>query len=168
MTVIYAVRTTVGREEGVLEKLDLVLAKQTMTNKTYGIKAVLLPKELKGYVLVEADSVGDIEEALSGINHVRGIVRHLVRIDEIKHFLETRPANVEIEKGDLVEVVSGAFKGEKAKTTRVDVGKREVTIEFVEAAVAIPVTVPLEAVRVIQHLNTGAGLVDKKEENTED
>jgi len=162
MTVIYAVRTTVGREEGVVEKLDLVLRKQATTNKVYGIKAVLIPKELKGYFLVEADSVGDIEEALSGINHVRGIVRHLVKIDEIKHFLEAKPTKVELEKGDIVEVVSGAFRGEKAKITRIDLGKREVTIEFVEAAVAIPVTVPLEQVRVIQHLNSGAGLSTEK------
>ncbi len=163
MTVIYAVRTTVGREEGVVEKLDLVLRKQATTNKVYGIKAVLIPKELKGYFLVEADSVGDIEEALSGINHVRGIVRHLVKIDEIKHFLEAKPTKIELEKGDIVEVVSGAFRGEKAKIIRIDLGKREITIEFVEAAVAIPVTVPLEQVRVIQHLNSGAGLSAESE-----
>lgn len=153
MTVIYAIRTTVGREEGVIEKLNIVLSKQGLTNRTYGIKAVLLPKELKGYILVEADNIGEIEEAVKGINHVRGVVRQLVKLDEIKHFLESKPTNVQMEKGDVVEVVSGAFKGEKAKVTRIDIGKREVTIEFLESAVAIPVTVPLEAVRVIQHLN---------------
>jgi transcription termination/antitermination protein NusG len=153
MTVIYAVRTTVGREEGVLEKLDVVLSRQGMTNKTYGVKAVLLPKELKGYILVEADNVGDIESAIQGINHVRGVVRQLVKVDEIRHFMESKPTKIQMDKGDVVEVVSGAFKGEKAKVTRVDTSKREVTIEFLESAVAIPVTVALEAVRVIQHLN---------------
>jgi transcriptional antiterminator NusG len=148
MTVIYAVRTTVGREEGVLEKLDAV-----MTSGHAKLKAVLLPKEIKGYVLVEADNVGDIENAVQGINHIRGIVRQLIKIDEIKHFLETKQAKVQLDKGDVVEIVSGPFKGEKAKITRVDPGKREVTIEFLESAVAIPVTVALEAVRVIQHLN---------------
>ncbi len=148
MTVIYAVRTTVGREEGVLEKIDAVMAAGH-----YKVKAVLLPKEIKGYMLVEADNVSEIENAVQGINHVRGIVRQLIKIDEIKRFLESKQTKVQIDKGDIVEIVSGPFKGEKAKITRVDSGKREVTIEFLESAVAIPVTVALEAVRVIQHLN---------------
>ena len=52
---VYAIRTTAGREANVLEKLALVTRR-----KNYPIKAILLPKELKGYVLVESDQLSAI------------------------------------------------------------------------------------------------------------
>ena len=40
--------------------------------------------------------------------------------------------------------------GEKAKITRVDNTKNEITIELLEATVPIPITVPAESVRVLE------------------
>ncbi len=148
MSVIYAIRTTVGREETVLENIDLALAK-----KDFQVKAIILPKEIKGYVIAEAGSISDLEEAIHGVNHVRGLVRKPLTIEEIKHFLIAKPAKMKIDKGDIIELVSGPFKGEKAKVTRVDKTKREVTVELIEAAVPIPVTVAVESIRVVQHIN---------------
>lgn len=147
MTIIYAVRTTVGREENVLEKVAIIVEK-----RGYGIKAMILPKEIKGYFLVEADNISSVEDAIHGINHVRGIVRQPVLFDEIKHFLIAKPTKIKISRGDTVELVSGPFKGEKAKVTRVDKTKREITLELVEAAVPIPVTVAIESIRVLVHV----------------
>ena len=148
MSIIYAIRTTVGREETVLENVALALKR-----KDYKVKALVLPKEIKGYVIAEADSISDLEEAIHGVNHVRGLVKKPLTVEEIKHFLIAKPAKMRMEKGDTVELVSGPFKGEKAKVTRVDKTKREVTVELIEAAVPIPVTVAVESLRVVKHIN---------------
>ncbi len=142
---IYAIRTTAGRESNVLEKLALITRK-----KNYPIKSILLPKELKGYVLVESDQLSAVEEALRGINHARGVVRRDITMDEIKGYLTAKPAVIQIDRGDMVELVGGPFKGERAKVVRVDKQKQEVTVELVEAAVPIPVTTPIEGVRLVQ------------------
>jgi transcriptional antiterminator NusG len=142
---IYAIRTTAGREANVLEKLAIVTRR-----KNYPIKAILLPKELKGYVLVESDQLSAIETALRGVNHARGVVRREISMDEIKGYLTAKAAVIQINRGDMVELIGGPFKGEKAKVQRVDKQKQEVTVELVEAAVPIPVTTPIEGVRLVQ------------------
>ena len=53
-------------------------------------------------------------------------------------------------KNDIVEIISGAFKREKAKVTRIDKAKEEVVVELLEAAVPIPITLKIDAVKVIR------------------
>lgn len=144
MSVIYAVRTTVGREETVLEKLSMIIERQE-----HGILSILLPKEIRGYILLEALNLNAIEDAIKGVNHVRGLVREPVPFNDIQHFLVAKPTKIKMGKGDIVELISGPFKGEKARIARVDKTKREVIVELVEAAVPIPITVAIESVRVI-------------------
>jgi transcriptional antiterminator NusG len=57
---------------------------------------------------------------------------------------------VGIREGDLVELVAGPFKGEKARVQQIDQGKEEITVELVEAMVPIPVTIRGDHVRVIE------------------
>jgi transcriptional antiterminator NusG len=54
-----------------------------------------------------------------------------------------------IEKGDVVEIIAGPFKGERAKVIRVDKNKEEVTLELENAAVPIPITLPVEGVKIV-------------------
>ena len=51
---------------------------------------------------------------------------------------------------DIVELISGPFKREQAKVIRIDKTKEEVVVELLEAAVPIPITVKLDAVKVIR------------------
>ena len=60
-----------------------------------------------------------------------------------------KPLTAGIERGDTVELTSGAFKGEKAKVIRVEVGKEKITVEIIEAVVPIPITVDASSVRVV-------------------
>jgi transcriptional antiterminator NusG len=144
MTVIYALRTTVGREEAVLDKLSTVVQK-----KGYGIVAALMPKEVRGYILIEANDLSAVEDAIKGINHVRGLVRDAVLLKDIQHFLVAKSTKIKLDKGDIVELISGPFKGEKARISRIDKTKSEVIVELIEAAVPIPITVAIESVRLL-------------------
>ena len=57
---------------------------------------------------------------------------------------------INIRKNDIAEIISGPFKREKCKVTRIDKSKEDVVVELLEAAVPIPITVKLDAVKVIR------------------
>jgi len=141
---IYTVKTVVGREEVVL---DAIAAKAKTEN--LNIQALVHPEEIKGYIFVEGD-LKDIELAIKTIPHVRGMIRKPIEIKDIQRFLEPRKAEVELNKGDIVEIIGGPFKGERGKVVRYDKIKREVVIELLEVAVPIPVTVSVEFVKLVE------------------
>ncbi len=140
---IYAIRTTANKERNVASKLADRIEKDKVK-----ITAIVVPG-LKGYILVEGDK-NDIDKAYRGVAHARGLVEGETSIKEIEHFLAPKPAVTNLQEGFTVEVTSGPFKGEKAKITRIDKTKNEVTIELLEATVPIPITVPAESVRVLE------------------
>jgi transcriptional antiterminator NusG len=49
-----------------------------------------------------------------------------------------------------VEVTGGPFKGMRAKITRVDKSKEEVTLELLEATFTLPITVHSDYVRLVE------------------
>jgi transcriptional antiterminator NusG len=53
-------------------------------------------------------------------------------------------------EGDIIELVAGPFKGEKARVQKIDEAKEEITVELFEAMVPIPITVRGDHVRVIE------------------
>ncbi|TFG55508.1 MAG: transcription elongation factor Spt5, partial [Methanomassiliicoccus sp.] len=55
-----------------------------------------------------------------------------------------------ISEGDVVELVAGPFKGEKARVQKIDESKEEITVELFEATVPSPVTVRGDSVRVLE------------------
>ena len=53
-------------------------------------------------------------------------------------------------EGAIVELISGPFKGEKARVKKIDQAKEEITVELIEAVVPIPVTVRGDHVRMLE------------------
>lgn len=141
---IFTVRTTVGRENTVMETLA-----SKAKNMQLQIKSIYHPDELKGYLFVEGE-LQAIEKASGGVPHIRGIIKKDVPLVEITKFLQTRKIEIKLNRGDIVEVMGGPFKNEKGKVTRVDEAKEEITIELLEAAIPIPITVGMDSVRLIE------------------
>jgi transcriptional antiterminator NusG len=142
---IFAIRTTIGQEKNTA---DMIVTRAN--NFQLPIKTVLAPPGIKGYVFVEAVGKSSVERARVGIKHAKGMVTGEVPIDQISQFLVPKSAVTGIEVGDIVELVSGPFRGERARITRLDEGKEELTVELFEATVPIPVTVRGDSVKVIQ------------------
>ena len=67
---------------------------------------------------------------------------------QIERFLVPEKNEVKLEIGDIVEIVGSPFKGEMAKISRIDEQKGELTVEFIEAAIPIPVTISVNSVRL--------------------
>ena len=141
---IYAIKTTANQERAVANLLALAAKKEN-----YDIRAILVPIELKGYVLVETTKFEIVEQAIQGIPHARGVVKGNTKFAEIEHFLTPKPAVAGIEDGDIIELIAGPFKGERARVKRIDERREEITVELFEAMVPIPITVRGDHVRVL-------------------
>lgn len=148
-TKIFAVKTTTGQERNVAR---LVAAKIEM-NKI-PIKAVLAPETLRGYVFMEAEGPHLVEEAIAGIKHVRSRVPGIVSFAEIERYIVKKPIIEELNESDIVEVTGGPFKGMRAKITRIDKTKAEVTLELLEATFTLPITVNSEYVKLVERAKT--------------
>ena len=142
---IYAVKTTVNQEQAVANLIERAIRGR----RDHGVRAILVPDDLKGYVLIEAEKPDAIEEAIQHIPHARSLVRGETSLAEIEHFLTPKPSITGITEGSIVEIISGPLKGERARVKRVDEIKEEVTIELFDAVVPIPITVRGDSVKLL-------------------
>ena len=140
---IFTVRTAIGREQQVMDALS------TNAKRAEGIHALLSPYGVVGYIFIEADSLSDVQQISFRVPYVRGVLSREVELSSIEHLIEFKPENVDIQLGDIVEIIGGPFKGERGKVTRLNTQKSEVIVELLEAAVPIPITLNLDSVRVV-------------------
>ena len=142
---IYALRTLVGQEKNVARMLS-----RNVKNSDIEVTSILVPDNLRGYILVESSSKIDMQNPVFKVPNLRGSVEGEISFDEIKGFLNPEPIIASIKKGSIVELITGPFKGERAKVVRIDEPKEEVVLELIEAAIPIPVTVKGDQIRLIQ------------------
>jgi len=141
---IFIVRTTAGRERQVVDRL-------VITGKKQGsIYSILNPARVKGYIFVEADNRDEVVQAVYGLGYAKGVIQKPVSMADVEHFIISAPQQITVHDGDIVELVSGPFKGEKAKVKRVNTTKEEVVVVLLDVAVPIPMTVSIDSIRVIQ------------------
>lgn len=141
---LFGVRTTIGQEKIVID----ILQGKVKTEKA-DVYSITLVDSLRGYLFVEAPDEANVRKLIYKAPHVRGLVKGGMGLKELEHFLEVKPLTAGIERGDTVELTAGAFKGERAKVIRVDVGKEKITVEIIEAVVPIPITVDASSVRIV-------------------
>lgn len=144
-TQIYAIRTTANREDQVLDFIA-----SNVEKKNLEVYSIIRPHGMRGYIFLEAITRSDAEQAAFSVPYARGVLPNTIGFNEIEHMLEQGKKEYNIKKNDIAEIISGPFKREKCKITRVDKTKNEVVVELVEAAVPIPITVSIDAVKVIR------------------
>ena len=142
---IYGLRVTANREDQVM---DFIVA--NAQRKKLEVYAVIRPHGMRGYIFLEAGNRTDAEQSAFNVPYARGILPKTVEYKEFEHMLEQVKHEVNIQKSDIVEIISGPIKREQAKITRIDKQKEEVVVELLEAAVPIPITVKIDSVKVIR------------------
>jgi transcription termination/antitermination protein NusG len=142
---IYALRTTANREEQVMDFLT-----SNINKKKLQVYSVILPHGMRGYIFLESASRSDAEQAAFGIPYARGILPSEVNIKELEHMFEQAPSEMNMQKNDIAEIISGSLKREQCKIQRVDPIKGEVVVVLLDAAVPIPITLKMDAVKVIR------------------
>ena len=144
-TTIFALRTTANREDQVM---DFVTS--NAKKKKLEVYSVIRAHGMRGYIFLEAATKTDAEQAAFNVPYARGILSKSIEYKEIEHMLEQVKVERNIQKNDICEIISGPFKREKAKITRIDKAKEDVVVELLEAAVPIPITVKMDSVKVIR------------------
>ena len=147
---IFALRTAANREDQVI---DYLINKLDSNKDKSNILSVIRPHGMRGYIFVEAASRMDAEMGCAGIPYARGILPGEIPYPEIEHMLEQVKVEMNVRKSDIVEIISGPFKRENAKVIRINKQKEEIVVELLEAAVPIPITVSMDAVKVIRREN---------------
>ena len=145
--------------------VDLLVSKVQGDN--IDIKSIFHPAEIKGYIFIEG-TIGNVHRAMQGLMHSRGMINKPINIEEIRHFLEYKKTRLRVDKGDIMEIIGGPFKGEKGRIIRVNKIKDEVTAELLEATIPIPVTIATEFVKIIKKSKTSEPEEEKPTEKKED
>lgn len=143
---LFGVRTAANREDQVV---DFLISKLQRATKL-PIYTIIKAHGMRGYIFIEALSIEDAEAALQGVPYSRGLLPKEIPYLEIEHMLEQVKIEMNIMKNDIVEIISGPFKRENAKVIRINKPKEEIVVELLEAAVPIPITVKMDAVKVIR------------------
>ena len=164
---IMILKTQIDQEKAVAQALfEKSNAKAKSSQSERDVYAILSPAGLRGYLFVEGMNTNRLNEAVRDIKKARGFVKDEkknsrsedrenetngeISIEEISPYLVPVSAVVGIVEGDIVELVNGPFKGEKARVQQIDQAKEEITVELIEAMVPIPVTVKGDSVRIIE------------------
>lgn len=142
---IFAVRSTANREEQVMDFITSNIKK-----KKLNVYSVIHPHGMRGYIFVEAASRSDAEQAAHGVPYAKGILPKGIVMKELEHMFEQTPAEMNIQKNDIAEIISGTLKREQCKVQRVDSVKGEVVVVLLDAAVPIPITLKMDAIKVIR------------------
>ncbi len=143
---IYILRVTTGQEKIVIE----MLAKKAEAEKL-AIYSFVGIENIKGYVFVEGANENEVTRLVQKMKSVKGFIRQPVEINEIANLIKTTgQQSSSIKIADIVEMTSGPFKGERARVIKMDEARDELTVELIEVAVPIPVTIKSKTAKLAQ------------------
>ena len=157
---IFVVKVTTNKED---QATDLIATR--IEKKNLNVFSVIRPHGLRGYIIIEAADTEAAEQAVYNLPYVKGFINKPLSYEEIETMVKPVVAKINIEKGDIVEMLTEPFKREKAKVIRIDKSKEDVIVELLEAAVPIPITVKIDNVKVIRRTREEGE--EEKEESKE-
>jgi len=141
----FIVRTTARQE------LNAALLIEARTkNVSDGLYSIVIPPDIKGYIILEVKGLHIIYNLIKDIKHVKGRATGSISIEELEKLIITKPIITELKPGDLVEIISGPFKGLKATVVSVNLQRNEVTLNMLESSYKLEATVPGDYVRPVK------------------
>ncbi|MDE1850385.1 MAG: transcription elongation factor Spt5 [Candidatus Micrarchaeota archaeon] len=141
----FVVRVTSSQEKITADILEYKVSKSSLN-----IDSIVLVEGMRGYLIIEAENEVACRELIMNEPHVKGMLPKPLSQEELDKMLDVKRTVQEIAISDIVEFLSGPFKGYKAKVIKVDSTKDEITVELMDVAVPIPVTTKSNIARVIQ------------------
>ncbi|MDJ0270053.1 MAG: transcription elongation factor Spt5 [Aigarchaeota archaeon] len=142
---------TGGKDDGWIEQSFDFLFR---IREKIDVASILILPTVRGYVLIEAKNKEAVAAVSQGIRHIKNRPLITVTFDEIAAHLVEKPLIDIITTGQVVEIVSGPLRGMVGKVIRIDKPKREITLELSEAAFPLPISVPVDAVRILDEAKT--------------
>ncbi len=143
----YVVRTSIGREDKFLDSLQ----KSLLSKEDHGIYSVFRVENIKGYVFAEVESLTKLIDATRGVPNSKGVIRDQIDFKDLEKYFEKGMEQIMVSERDIVEIIVGPFKGDRARVVRVVPGKEGVVVEPINMAVPIPITMTIDDIRVLEH-----------------
>ncbi|MGC8676425.1 MAG: transcription elongation factor Spt5 [Candidatus Micrarchaeia archaeon] len=119
------------------------------------VYAIVVSEGMRGYLIVEAQDLNALKDLVQDEPHMKGVLTTPLSPEELDKMIAIKREVQEIGDGDIVEFVSGPFKGYKAKVLKTDEGKGEITVELMDVVVPIPVTTRSTAAKIIEKAGKG-------------
>lgn len=142
----YVIRTALGKEDKFMDALAKVLERK----EDHGIYGIFRPETVKGYIFAEVENQTKLVDCVRGIPNNKGVIRTPVSFDDLEKYFEKGAEQIIVSERDIVEIIAGPFKGDRAKVVRVVPGKEEVIVEPVNMTVPIPITMGVDDIRVLE------------------
>lgn len=148
----YAIRTVAGQELNVA-----LLIENRVKVSNLDVRSIIVPPAVKGYVILEAPGLHVVYEAIREIKHVKGQAPGKIDISDVESMLLPKPVIKDLKVNDIVEIISGPFKGFKAKVVRIEYSKNEVVLNILESEYPLQITTPGDYVRLIRRSKEEGG-----------
>jgi len=132
------------------EKITLDILEKKAMKAGLPIYSMILVEGMRGYLIVEAKNEAACRDLIMNEPHVKGMLPKPLSEEELNKMIEIKRSAQEIGVNDVVEFLSGPFKGYKAKVIKVDSAKDEITVELMDVAVPIPVTTKSNTAKIIE------------------
>ncbi|MDP6869519.1 MAG: transcription elongation factor Spt5 [Candidatus Poseidoniaceae archaeon] len=166
---LFIVKTAIGSEKRVADEMQARLTGSGSLSAIHDeIFGILHPTGMRGYVMVESSALHHVEKLIGrsggrdpkarrGLNqtplkNAKTVLPGEAPLKDILPYLEPKAVTSGIEVGCIVEIVTGAFKGEKARVTSVSETKEEVSMELYEQPIPMTLKMRGDHVRVVERV----------------
>ena len=166
---LFIVKTAIGSEKRVADEMQArLMGSGSLSRIQENIFAILHPTGMRGYVMVESNALHHVEKLIGrsggrdpkarrGLNqtprkNAKTVLPGEAPLRDILPYLEPKAVTSGIEGGCIVEIVTGAFKGEKARVTSVSETKEEVSMELYEQPIPMTLKMRGDHVRVLERV----------------
>ena len=166
---LYIVKTAISSEQRVAEEMHARLSGSgSLSDVQDEIFSVLHPNGMRGYLFVESSAQHHVEKLIGrsggrdpaarrGLNqtplkNAKTVLPGEAPLADILPYLEPKAVTSGIEVGCIVEIVTGAFKGEKARVLSVAESKEEVSMELYEQPIPMTLNMRGDHVRVVERV----------------
>ncbi len=163
------VKTGIGAEQRVAkDMLARLSGAKTLLSVQGEVFSILQSSRLRGYLFVESSAMHHVEKLIgrtgsrdrknrtailsTPLKNAKAVLDGDAPLRDILPYLEPKAVTSGIEVGCIVEIISGAFKGEKARVVNVTESKEEVSMELYEADIPMTLNMRGDHVRVIERV----------------
>jgi len=166
---LYIVKTAIGSEQRVADEMyNRLHGSGSLTALLPDIMSILHPTGMRGYLFIESSALHHVEKLIGrsggrdpaarrGLNqtplkNAKTVLPGEAPLGDILPYLEPKAVTSGIEVGCIVEIVTGAFKGEKARVLSVAESKEEVSMELYEQPIPMTLNMRGDHVRVVERV----------------
>ncbi len=150
-SLFFVIRTTARQEMNVA-----MMVEAHAKVKNLPVYAIVVPPEIRGYIIMEVPGLHVVYEAIRGLKHVRGRASGTLKWEDLEKMLKPKPLIELLQVGEEVEIVAGPFKGMKAKIVSIDRARKEVSLNVLEASYPLTITVPVDYIRPVKKVSSSA------------